>query len=112
MAAVFTKTNETDLGGGVKKIWGTLAMDSSYPTGGEAVDLSSYFPGASILCSGFDLVSSGLYLLAHDGGTPTAGKIEAYYCDYDAVADGIPIEVANTTDLSAITAAKCWFEGK
>jgi hypothetical protein len=111
MAAVFTKTNERDLGGGVKLLLGTLAMDSSYPTNGETVDLSSYFPGGSILFFAAEPTSSGAYVLAHDGGTATAGKIEAYYCDYDAVADGALIEVANTTDLSGITAAKCLILG-
>jgi hypothetical protein len=106
MAAVFTETSRIDLGSGNLLITGTLAMDSSYPTNGEALDLSGYFPGGSLWLFSADLVSSAGYLLAHDGGTPADGKIEVYYMDYDAVADGVPVEIPNATDLSAITAAK------
>ena len=105
MAAVFTKTYERDIGNGLKVVAGTLAMDSSYPTNGEAVDLSSYLPGGTIVHVAVDPASAGGYVIGHDYGTPTAGKFKAYYCDYDAGADGALIEVANTTDLSAITAA-------
>ena len=102
MAAVATILKEVPLLFGVKLVLGTLAMDSSYPTDGEAVDLSDSFEGGVIhLLFGF---GSG-YIFDHDGGTPTAGKIKAWWFDYDAGADGAAIEVANTTDLSGITAA-------
>lgn len=107
MAAAFTHVATRDLGNGMKLVQGTLAMDSSYPTNGETVDLSSYFPGGSILFFMADTVSSKGFLLGHDYGTATAGKVKAYYLDYDAVADGAAIEVANTTDISTITAASC-----
>jgi len=112
MAAVFTKTNERDLGGGMKLVLGTLAMDSSYPTNGEDLDLSAYFPGGTILFFSSEVTSSAGHILAHDGGSASAGKIEAYWCDYDAVADGALVEVANTTDLSGITAALCMIIGE
>lgn len=104
MAAVFTKTYERDLGNGVKLVTGTLAFDSSYPTGGEAVDLSSYFPGGTIIQVMADPCSSGGYVVGHDYGTPAAGKFMAYWCDYDAGADGALVQVTATTDLSALTA--------
>jgi len=112
MAASFTKSRERDLGGGMKLVYGTLAMDSSYPTNGEALDLSTYFPGGTIHLFLADLESSQGYILAHDGGTASGGKIKAYYADYDAAADGALIEVANTTDLSGITAAKVMILGE
>ena len=107
MAAVYTNTQTRDLGNGLKLIRGTLAMDSSYPTDGETVDFSSYFPGGTILFFSCDPVSAGGYVLGHNYGTAAAGKVLAYYSDYDAVADGALIQVANTTNLSAITAAVC-----
>lgn len=106
MAAVFTHVASGSLIGGFKMVIGTIAMDSSYPTGGETLDLSEYFPGDSIYSLSSELSSGAGYILGHDGGTATAGKIEAWWADYDAGADGALIEVANTTDLSALTAVK------
>lgn len=37
MAAVLTLEHDLDIGETQHLIWGTIAMDSSYPTGGEAV---------------------------------------------------------------------------
>lgn len=106
MAAVFTETSRIDLGNGNLLVTGTLAMDSSYPTGGETLDVSSYFGGGNLYFVAISPGTSGGYILASDGGTTSAQKIKAYYCDYDAVADGALIQVANATDLSAITAAE------
>ena len=103
MAAVLTVSREQVLATGVKHIYGTLAMDSSYPTGGETLDLSDYFSN-DLLFVEISGPREG-YILEHDGGTISAGKIMARYYDYDAAADGAAIEVAATTDLSAITDA-------
>jgi hypothetical protein len=111
MAAVFTETSRIDLGSGNLLVTGTLAMDNSYPTNGETLDLSSFYPAGNLWVFQADFVSSQGYILSHNGGTMAAGKIKAYYMDYDAVADGVPIEVPNTTDLSAITAAKILMVG-
>ena len=75
----------------------TSDFDASYPTGGEPLT-----PG--------DL---GLRVVNRLEASPKSGfifeydktneKLLAYYADYDAVADGALIQVADTTDLSAVT---------
>lgn len=104
MAAAFTKTHERDLGGGLKLVRGTIAFDNSYPTAGEAVDMSGHFPGGVILHCWSDIKTCGGYVICHDGGTAAAGKFMAYFGDYDPAAAGPLVEAANATDLSGITA--------
>lgn len=72
---------------------GTLAFDTSYPTGGEAVDFG--FSPTIVL-----LQPASGYVFEYDAGN---GKVLAYYADYDAGADGALIQVANTTDLSSVS---------
>lgn len=77
---------------------GTLAFDSSYPTNGEAVLASQI--GLSTI-NQLDILPMNGYVFQYVAAT---AKIKVYYADYDANADGALIEVANTTDLSALTA--------
>ena len=76
---------------------GAVTFDSSYPTGGETLDLSKLIPVTLEFL--FALPASG-YFFEYD---LTNKKLKAYYFDYDAGADGAAIEVANTTDLSAVS---------
>ena len=71
----------------------SLAFDDSYPTGGEAVSLG-FTPDIVLI------ESVAGYIFKWDY---TNAKILAYYADYDAVADGVLIQVANATNLSALT---------
>lgn len=75
--------------------FGSLAFDSSYPTGGESMTFPGFFNVAIVL-----IEPSAGYIFQYDY---TNSKVLAYYADYDAVADGALIQVANTTDLSALT---------
>lgn len=74
-----------------------VTLDSSYPTGGEAITAAQL--GLSrvdaVMCS----TNTG-HVAQYD---KTNAKIKMYYADYDAVADGALIQVPNTTDLSAVT---------
>lgn len=108
MAAVFTHVASGALIGGFKVVIGTIAMDNSYPTNGEVVDLSDYFGTAVYWGLGFD--SNG-FILCHDRAAVATGCVEAFWADYDAVADGALVEVANTTNLAAITACPMIFIG-
>lgn len=82
---------------------GTIAFDSSYPTGGEALNLEA-------LC-GVDRVVLAL-IGPHKGyfftyvytATAANRKVKAWYADANAVADGALIEVANATSLATLTA--------
>lgn len=103
MAAVATIEETFSLGGTGYLYRGTIAFDSSYPTGGETID-----PAGN---SKFDT------LFAQGGGTTASGggyvfnwdapnqKLVAYRQKDPANAGGadIPLtEVSNTTDLSAL----------
>lgn len=85
---------------GVKLCVVELTFDSSYPTGGEALTpaMVNGFEGDIdwLICIG----DSGGYVFDWDN---TNGKIKAYWADYDAVADGALVEVADTTDLSGVS---------
>lgn len=75
-------------------VFGSFAFDSSYPTGGEAFDLTTYL-GRGILIVSMPAKSG--YVFVYDA---TNKKMLAYISD-DAV-DPLD-QVANTTDLSALT---------
>jgi hypothetical protein len=90
----------------LKTIIVDITMDNSYPTGGETCDLSSYFGTACWGGHPIDDMANAGYLMRYDpaaSNAPATGKLLAYYFDYDAGADGAGIQVANTTDLSALT---------
>ncbi len=106
MAAAFTLVKSRDLGNGNKMVIGTLAFDDSYPTNGETVDLSSYFPGGTIDFVAADPVSAGGYVVGHDYGTAAAGKFKVFTGDYDPAADSPLVECDNTANLAALTAVR------
>lgn len=72
---------------------GALAFDSSYPTGGESVSFG--FSPTIVL-----LQPASGYVFEYDADN---GKVLAYYADYDAGADGALIQVADETDLDAVS---------
>ena len=83
-----------------------ITFDNSYPTGGEAVAAS-------------DLNLNGIHVLL----PPTArsgvvlewdhvnSKIKAYYADYDAGADGVLIELPDTSSTLNAIVARCFYVG-
>lgn len=77
---------------------GTIAFDSSYPTGGEsASDITGYFKTClRLVCD-----SKGGYIFTWDKSN---GKIKAFNTtDVDAASDAPGPEVGNGTDLSSLT---------
>ena len=84
----------------LKILTGTFDFDTSYPTGGESFDVSNFFPKGVVAV--IPSPKSG-YVFEYDSDDE---KLLAYYADYDAVDDGALIEVAETTDLAAITDVK------
>lgn len=102
MAAVVTIEQTIELGGTEKLYFGTIALDNSYPTGGEAIDASGNERFDFLIASPGPAAASGFgYQFCFDAPNQ---KLLAAYNDYDAGADGPHIQVPNTTDLSAITA--------
>jgi uncharacterized membrane protein len=79
MAASITVNQQTDLGGGLKILVGTIDLDTTYVTGGLSLDLSTYFPGDTVLMFTADnTLGVGGFKVGHDYGTATSGKITCY----------------------------------
>lgn len=84
-----------------------VAFDSSYPTGGEVFDVSTWFASVnSVMFVASDQAAEGLYgdrVVAHDKGTAAAGLL---LIGAEDDTSGIYAQVADMTDLSAITALR------
>jgi hypothetical protein len=93
-------------GHGYKLITGSIAFDSSYPTGGEAMDLSKKIP-TDLHMVWFE--ANGGYVFQYDYANK---KVKAYYADYSESTDGVLIEVANAVDLSGLTDVRFGAIGK
>ena len=86
-------------GGQLKILTGSIAFDGEYPTGGEPMDISDMF--TSLKAVFFE--SKGGYVFEYDYGNK---KVKAMVGNNDNATDGPLVEVANETDLSALTAVK------
>lgn len=109
MAATCTlKGGPVAFGGSMAIAHYEVALDNSYPTGGEAIDLTGEFDYVwAILIGGNDTSADNAYLYQglHPGpGTANTSSntlIQAFW-SADGT-DGEPfVEVTNTTDLSAV----------
>lgn len=81
-----------------RELWvitGSFAI-GTYATGGVALDLTGKIKTAKFV----SIEPGSGYVCVYDY---TNKKVKVYYADYDAVADGVLIEVADDTDLSAVT---------
>ncbi len=79
--------------------YSTVAFDSSYPTGGEAITPNALGLGTILMA-----YSPGNYLGYAFSWDNANSKLLAYYADYDAGADGPLIQVPDTTSLATLTA--------
>lgn len=84
-----------------------VAFDSSYPTGGEAFTVADL--GFKVLPRWIEIETSAGYIFKIDR---TNLKVIAYMGDNNNASDGPLIEVANTTDLSAVTGVRVLSRGK
>lgn len=80
----------------VRTMVGSVAFDDSYPTNGEALDLTEWFNSVLLVV----IESVGGYTFQY---VYADKKVKVFYDDADLGADGPHIEVANTTDLSGLT---------
>lgn len=80
----------------------SVAMDDSYPTGGEALDFTSSSVASPVFSAQYIATAfpaSG-FVPEYDLDN---SKLKAFYADYDGSADGALIECANATDLDGVT---------
>ena len=108
MALTITTELATVLGGqgnrSLKLI--DIDFDSSYPTSGESLTPASInFLSIDFL---YAETTSGFVFEYNYSGE----LLLAYYADYDAVADGALIQVANATDLSSVTNVRAMVIGQ
>ncbi|HEY3314372.1 MAG TPA: hypothetical protein VGL40_03685 [Bacillota bacterium] len=87
------------VGSDLRILTGKFDFDNSYPTGGEAMDLSKYF--SQVLGVTFETKAG--YIFEYDYA---ARKVKAYRFDYPGVAAGPAVEVPNLTDLSALVGVR------
>src|SRR5688500_14893048 len=85
----------------LKFVTGTIAFDTSYPTGGESfTSIGDKFAGG--VPQGIIFESKGGYTFSYDY---TNEKVIAYWVD-TTVDGAAQAQVANTTDLSSITGVR------
>jgi hypothetical protein len=96
MALTWTITQRAKVGK-YTQLTGTVAFDSSYPTGGE-----DYSAGMGDKVTHLDCISTGGYMLTTDY---TNKKIIVYQGDNDNASDAPGAQVPDTTDLSTPLAA-------
>ncbi len=96
------------------QVWGTrrvklitLAFDSSYPTGGEALPAGNLKFGLQKV-DFVNITNSSGYSFQYDY---TNDKILAYYGDNNNASDGAQIQVPDTTDLSALNNVRVFVVG-
>ncbi len=93
MAAVVTVKKKVSIGDTENLIYGKIAFDASYPTGGEAIAITGVEKIDTLISPG-----SGGYSFAFDDATQ---KLLAYRTDQ---VDDPQEQVPDTTDLAALTA--------
>lgn len=93
MAATLIEEQVIPIGQGMAIVLGTVAMDNSYATGGEALDAPGDRGYAKFALAG----GGGGYVGQWD---KAAQKVMAYR---QTAATGALAEVPNTTDLAAVT---------
>lgn len=97
MGLTWTFAGTPNLEGKFKRYRGTVAFDTSYPTGGE-----DYSTGLGSDVLELEVQPSLGYVFTTD---LTNKKVLAYYADYSTTTDAALIEVPGTTDISAIVGA-------
>ena len=116
-AVLTTRANSGLLSGEGFKAFVTVVWDSSYPTGGEALDLSAIFPnevyGGAVYA---DTLNDGGYECTYTratAGAPATGMLQAWWTNNDAGGAQDPlIEVADMTSLAAMDSQRWCFWGR
>jgi hypothetical protein len=104
MGAVLTENVRT-IEGVRTVIEGTFALDSSYPTGGEAVTAASL--GLVRIDDVIAMPRNG-YVFQWDAAN---SKLLAYHGDSDGIADGPGVQVPDTTNLATVTGIRARITG-
>lgn len=120
MAATVTKiATPAPIGNGMKIGVFSVALDNSYPSGGEAIDLTDYFDYVySVSIGGNDTLADNQYKFdallpgATTALTSSNLLITAYWDPADAGAAEAFDEVTAATDLSAVGALAITVIGK
>ena len=87
------------------EVWASLAWDSSYPTGGEAVSAGDF--GLNEVLK-IDINPAGGYVFSWDQEN---SKILAYYGGASTASGALP-EASNTLDLSGLTGVQATIVGR
>jgi len=104
MAAVFT-TNVRTINGVRTVIEGTIALDSSYPTGGESITAASL---GLVRIDDMIIGNKSGYSFEWDA---TNSKLLAYQGDNTNAAAAPAVQVPDTTNLSTVTGIRARVTG-
>jgi hypothetical protein len=97
MAVVATEEKRIPLGLTESLSIGTIALDNSYPTGGEVIAIDKMEKIDRLFVQG------GGYIFEF---VPSSQKLKVLIGDNNNAADAPAVESANAADLSAVTAAQ------
>lgn len=118
MAVTLTKLKGPWPNGPILEALYSLAWDNSYPTGGEAIDISGDFTYCyGVVPAGNDTLADNGYLFqcVHPGVstavTSTNVKISVWW-SADGTDGEVFVEFTNTGDLSAVGATLLWVRGR
>ena len=105
MAVTVSVTKVTKFDAELQVLLVAATYDSSYPTGGENIDLSAYGKNikAAVPCGP---TATGFVPEAVNGGASTTGIFvgRMFYGDNNNASDGPLIEVPNATNLNGVVA--------
>ena len=82
-----------------------VTFDTSYPTGGEVVDVTPYLDAIDEVVVQTPVTNTG-HVVSVDDATFSAGTFKAllYYGDYSNASDGPLVQVPNTTNVATAVA--------
>lgn len=97
---------EIPLGSGLKVVFGTIKMSTSYATGGDALNLVNYFSNSGaapivVFSGGSNVASTEFYVPAHNGGSIAEGKVRLV-AGSAAAGETKLLECNNAKDASSI----------
>lgn len=103
MAASIGTPLVSEVIGSVRLLVVPVTFDSSYPTGGEAVDFTSTGTLSTVLAVSVAPYTGGGIGAYYVPTNHTTGKLLAVYGDNDGGANGEFVQVTSTDDISAET---------
>lgn len=105
MGLTVSAVERSGAGGNRVEVYGTVAFDNNYPTGGEVLDPAAF--GLNVIEECSPSFAEG-YVTQYDKAT---GKLLVFMGDNDGVADGPLVQANSTRDLSGLDTVRVKVRG-